>query len=336
MGSKAILRILLALIAFGAVVERCDAASVLPNLFSGMQTWSEYSGELLYDFENGATAGMGNRRIDVGDVLIGSFRITRTTQGANTRPLVTSGVNEFTGVYAIQAVTKTAGGDGYTWTFAPLESAQINAISAAYTDAVVAAHLGTTSNIGSALGGFQTGSVIAFYEDPARDYGRNSVPANPGPPGGTNADGRIGTAINGTSVFQLGFTGLQGEGWTIVAADDAIGALKGIAYPGSGGSMSLGLNVTQRNPNLAFRRDVDSAVAPGNSVDASATGSLVGIQNVTTPFDGYDQLSLTVDAFYAPSVGAEAPEPATILVWLGLLGLGAVTTWWRKRKTLTK
>lgn len=283
-----------ALFAISLSAVSASAAPVTSIFFGGPQQWSDNSADVLVNFAGGATT------VDVGDVLLTIFTVSTAEQSGVTRNFGVGGVNEFTGFLAIEVASKVGplgfpGVPDTFYTFSPVSAANRAAIAgmAAYS-----------TNIGPALLGMAATSMVAFFDDPSLDYTRT---------GAGTVDALSATALNGTKLFEFGFNGAPGEGWSAATVGDDIAVIGATPAPGNGGIVNFAVNLTP-GTNVT---DVTFLLTPstfGGFVNLNGSGNLLGLGGVVTPFQAFDNF----DAFVNLQV---IPEPASLLVWSCGMGL---------------
>lgn len=288
------------------VVVLCAAnseAGTIKNLIGSLdpnQLWSDNSGDYLADFAGGATT------LDIGDVLVGQFSINTIEEYVLGNPAVAvPGAigQEFTGAFAIEVVSKFGGGGGpATFGFGVVSAAKV-----AFLPVAVAAEVATWS----------AGTMAVFYQDPLLDYTRLDPLAT-----GT-IDSAFATAVNGTRLFEMGFKGLVGEGWSAFSVTDDIGAIGLIPAPSVGGFFNVGVNKTAGDPDIVFGKVASGFGPPGSTVDMSASGSLLGRGGAATSYDSFDNVDFTVNVNVVP-------EPGSMAIF-GLLGCTLVATRFRRK-----
>jgi hypothetical protein len=283
-------------------------SSALNAFASGQNILQDVSADQLINMAGGATT------VDVGDILVSSFAFNSITNSKYVAPQAigtgSSLYGELSGVLAIKILTKGGSAGAYSWTFGPATSTpDISAIATAgYT------------NLTAEMALWNSGAMAAFYSDMTPDYSRN----------GSNVNADFATAVDGTKVWELGFTGLGGaatgaEGWAAYAPTDDIAVLSGGYYPDPGGNVKFAINVTNPIYGSTFLNQVLPSTFGSGFVALRGSASLQGTVGIDDPtaWQLFDAAIVTVNA---------VPEPSTFVVW-ALLG-GA--SWlgmrvWRRR-----
>lgn len=270
------------------------AASITTQFFQGSQLLSDNSAEYLIKAD-----GSDSTILEVGDRLRGIFDIQTIEQGGATRQLGTAGINEMTGLFEVEVLTKVQLLPNlFQFTFGPSDSfaAEVTA-------------LGGTGTYGAG-----NDPMIVIFDDPALNYQREGE-------GLTIAQAEA-FATDGNIWAVLGWKGLLGEGWEALSSTDDISVVAVIPAPGNGGTFNVGINTLEDfSGGILVFNGVASTF--GGIVDWNGSGSLLGIGGVPTPFDIFNN----IDFFVSVSV---IPEPGTmLLLGTGLLGLAGVR---RRRK----
>ena len=177
--------------------------------------------------------------------------------------------------------------------------------------------------------------MVALYDAgaPGSDFLRTSATADDGDPSRSGADigtgpfasenGLSATAVSGTRIIEIGFTGAGNEFWTaspttgILPATFTDIAAAAAGNPGDNfGTVNYALNKT--GGLLNFSRTESSPL--GGFVDVRGNANIQGTRKdgssnaVLTPFDLYDD----TNANFAPA--SVVPEPAS----MALVGIGFV------------
>ena len=301
----------------GALAGSACAGSVFSVLASqgGPQLWSDDSGDFLFNFEG------GERTVDVGDVLIGQFRIDKISNlvsGVETALGLGTANHEFTGAFAIEVHRKVSvfdafGNENFTWGFKPVSMDKRDIIAGVY------------AGIGGELLTWDERTMAAFYDDPSDDYTRL---------GGT-LESTFATAVNGTRLFEAGFlTPLTDpnsfftgpEGWIATAGDDNIDTIGNTPLPAAGGEFQFAVNVIPGTGNSLLRFE-NVASTFGGFVDINGSGNLIGTGGVDTPYDSFNRLDLAVNV-------SVVPEPASVVTWAGIALTGLFLRRNRRRKAV--
>jgi hypothetical protein len=327
------------------LVGHVQAAPATSIWFSGEQNQSsDNDAEFLVNQLDGAGMPTADTTLDTGDVLVSVsnfFSNEDITGLGGTKLYGAGGVNELTILSLIEVAFKgnlatgvagaSVGVDGagnllFDYVFSPLTAGGVAALGAHASLAAISAEQAT----------WTAGTLVALFDDPLIDYTRLASPDD----GGSLADigvgpfvteaGLVGTAINGTKILEIGFTGVAGEAWLALAAPDDLSLFRTLVAAGSAsGVFNFGTNVTASflGPLWQFGTVLNSAVIGGSSQFAGS-GSLLGLNlgggtSIGTPFDAFTNLDVT----FAPTF---VPEPSTLTLWsLGVLALAGIG--WRRR-----
>jgi hypothetical protein len=247
-----------------ALAREVQAAPATSIWFSGQQNQSsDNDAEFLV---NKIGSPVGDTFTDVGDVLVSVsnfFSNEDLTGPGGTKLYGAGGVNELTILSLIEVVFKgdlaaelavpgsgvgvsvgTLPGVGalYDFVFAPLTATGVAALGAHAVDlAAIIAEQAT----------WAAGSMVAVFDDPLVDFTRLGSPDD----GGSLADIGVGpfateaglaaTAMNGTKILEIGFTGVAGEGWVALSELDDFSLIRTMLAAGSaGGVFNFGTNIT--------------------------------------------------------------------------------------------
>jgi hypothetical protein len=313
-----------------------QAAPVTSIWFSGEQNQSsDNDADFLVNQIDPAT-GMPftDSTLDVGDVLVtvsNFFTNEDLTGGGGTELYGAGGVNELSVIALIEVATKTPTLSPalFDFTFSPLTATGVAALGFHASLAAISAEYAT----------WAAGTMIAAFDDPLIDYTRlgadDGVPIVEIGDGPFAAEaGLVATAMNGTKILELGFTGAgglfgggAGEGWR---ANGAAGDISLFSTVGPGtpiGTFNFGLNVTANFlPLWQFGTVANIPLflgGVGGTSQFAGGGSVLGVMGVVTPYDAWSNLDVT----FAPSI---IPEPSTLTLWsLGALALAGMG--WRRR-----
>ena len=252
---------------------------------------------------NKSGSSPGDTTLDIGDRLRGIIQIETledVSGGGGTVNLLGPGqLTEFTAIYDVTVVSKTylfpgPQGPMYQFVFGPTDP------SVAWAD--------LPGGIPSA------GTLIRFYEDPAKDFSRLLmtgqtddgdtflVGADIGTDLKLSEEAVIALSTGGSSYWDLGFTGpgttpynmrpspVPGEGWSSFSIDN-ISTIKNLPLAANAGLFNVGLNLTGNSlgPQLGM-----VTTAFGGAANFSASGSLVGLGKLPTPFDFFGNVDFTL------------------------------------------
>jgi hypothetical protein len=280
------------------------AVSVESQLFTNVvNLGSDNSAEYLINADGTTADNMGDTTVDVGDRLRAWFNVgtVENVSTSATNNIGVGAVNEWSGLIDITVATKAAdGAGGFNYSFIP-------------TPGLAAELAGITGVPVANL----TGAMVGMFQDPAQNYSRISPPADD-IPGTVSEEALVGTAIDGTYFWTLGFSGAMGapgvgEGWVANAVTDDITVIAGIPLPGNGGTVNIGLSLLDNNTSVVL--EAIPCIFGGN-VDFCGSANLIGTVGATTPADIFDNIDI---AFKPIAV----PEPGIIsLLGIGILGLG--------------
>jgi hypothetical protein len=232
----------------------------------------------------------GNGIVDVGDSIRGvaSFESIGRIFGTAAQRLPTgqgAQVTEYTAIFATQVIGKSAGPGGLT-NFVMGPDAAFNA-----------------------LFGNSPGTMIAFFDDPGKDFSPTAPLAT-----------IFTLASNGNRVLDIGFTGAGGtaaggEGWTATAPDNPA-LLPPTPGPGAG-NFNASLNaLLQANgyENFIIPFTQQSLLGPAfPNTQFSVNGQIFAASGATLPIGD------SSDVFW--QIQGVVPEPMSLLVWSGLIGL---------------
>jgi len=269
---------------------------------------SDNSAEFLVNRNGGATI------LDEGDILITWFQFNTLeglTSGLDTTFGGAGDATEWTGLAAIKVAAggKVAGTTAgrFDYTFAALDAA----------DKAFLAGIPTLSNVTTEIAGWAAGSVVSFYDDPAKNFSRIGGPddggigdVGVGPFATENA--LLATAVGGTRFLELGLVPAVGENifWSADEAEDDVALVKATPAPFAGGTFNAGLNVTFNGTGFAFQNVTNLNPVSGIAgvSDWFITGGIVGVGGVNTPADAFDNF----DATFHP---VAVPEPTSLAIF---------------------
>lgn len=269
-----------------------QATPIASQFFPGVNQLSDNNAEYLVN-ANGTLSDSGDSKLDQGDRLVGMFTIETIENlfGGGTNNLNASG-RELTGIFDVIVTSKTAISNGF----------------GGFTYAYVFGATNTTTNI-----------AISVFDGAIQDYTRLDDGT------GTRAArlaALLGTASNGLSFLDLGIN----QYWASTSPTDDIAVIGATAPAQAVGNFLVSLNIINNNSGLQFAK-VNCGVAPGgllavHQTDVCGSGSLLGVDDASTPFDSFSNVDFTVNV---------VPEPGMLaLLGMGLLGMGVSL---RKRKS---
>lgn len=233
-------------------------------------------------------AGFGDSTVDVGDRLVSIGRIDQVTSpfpGGTTYTFPADWSEELTFVSVIQVTGKVGGGGGpTTYTFGAAS---------------------TNDPLGL---GWQPGTTLAFYSDPANNYS--------GAPGSVGAG--IIEASGGAHWWEFGFNGTPGETWTAFTLTDDISSLTSLPAGSTGGFFNFVQDLIAQNSGF----HLDPVNATGQEITGS--GNLLG-SGATPPPGGFQALDN-----YDAVMQATVPEPGSLAVF-GMLGAAGLARRFRRK-----
>jgi len=150
------------------------------------------------------------------------------------------------------------------------------------------------------------GAMIAFYTDPVYEYTRIGAL-------GTQATLEA-LVTDGTLLMTAGFDGdaIADDFWVAGAVSEDISIVGETTLPSLGGSFNAGVDVLTNNSGVTFG-EIDCLFTMS---DICGSGSLLGIEGASTPFDAFNNVDFVM--FRIPAPGSLA------LLGLGLLLLSRI------------
>jgi hypothetical protein len=273
------------------VATPASAASVSSLFFPGaLNQLSDNSAEFLVN-----KVGAAPKVIDIGDELWGIFTISSFENLSTPSPVRdaggASGNNELTGIFGFSVLTKSCALPGLncSFTFGPSADFALHVAGLANGPGVVI-----------------PGIVAAMFEDSVINYTRTTTIAN-------------GMAISSDGVYRaaLGFGGDGDEAVFSTANSDDVSLLGATAPPGNAGTTNMQLSILEEFFGVDFGQTGATLPIADGLIDINGSGNLLGIANVQTGFDFFDNFDFVVNVL---------PEPGTVgLLGLGLAGLGFFT-----------
>jgi len=276
-----------------AVASGAQALSVNSQLFTGVRNQlSDNSAEYLIN----APGTSPNTILEVGDRLRGIFDINTVENIDAVSPVhalgLGSGNNELSGFFDIVvAAAFDTGIPGIkNFVFAPY-----------------AGFATELEGLAGALPGAFAGAMVGLFEDPIVEYTRLGA-------AGTE-EALIGNVTNGSLYQVFGFNGVNPAALWIANAPADVAIAGATPPPGNAGTVNFSLDLLANPGGLPL--DLVEATF-GGFVHLNASGNVLGIGGVDTPFDVFDNF----DAVIKPSA---VPEPASmLLIGSGLLGLAGL------------
>jgi hypothetical protein len=292
--------------AFASITADFRAANTGP--FPSTQHDNDFSWESLLVDVN------GDGEVSVGDSIWGvaSFESIGRFSGTPAQRLLTGQgiqVTEYTAIFATKVV-----------------AASPNAGNPLLTDFV----MGPDALFNSVFGN-DPGTMIAFFDDTAQNFSATAplTGGGPVPPYANLLDpGSIfQVASDGLRVLEIGFTGAVdpvtgdvtpagGEGWAATAPADP-SLLPGTPGPGAG-VYNASLNaLLQTNGYAQFIIPFTQAslFGTGDPVQFSANGQIFAATGATLPIGDSADIFWQIEGF--------VPEPVSLIVWSGLIGIGS-------------
>jgi hypothetical protein len=279
-------------------VGSAQADTVTSQIFPGINQLSDNSAESLIK----GAGNTGGTILQSGDRLRGIFNLETTEQlssGQDGTLGLDSGNNQLAGIFDITLVTKIAPavpGGTFTFVFAPTALA--------------------TSGFGTSFSA-PDGTAVVFFENATSPGTYSRLNPTCTTTGAGNDCENLITA--GSSVYwYAGFTPstTDGDFWTATSTTDDISVIGDTDPPLAGGTYNLGIHQLAGGTGIAL--GIVACAIPGSTVNFCGSGSLLGTQGASTPYDSFDNVDFTIN-------NQVVPEPGSLAL-LGLgLGLGALS-----------